>query len=341
MRYISAHSNILDIILLLITFPTLIYAFVTGGNSTCNGVLAVFLIYCFKPFFSVVKPIRSIFTAVLESLPSLVGTIFSIFCMFYIWSILGIEIFHGYMADTTAIQDTDYVKLHYEKFGFEHFSDALAVCWLMLIVNNWHIIHLGYAAATGSQAVKLFFIPFWVLNNLFILNIVLACLMEALLLQWELQSSREAQKLSNTIAGKMERIANQLHGSSRTDPHQGAGGEEKPHYIVKQSYNLVKVLMRLGSVSETDAITNQHVPPSLAALLTLYPDDPPTEVVGAAAAADAAAAAAAAPEQSGGVELTPVATVVPPEEQKKHKRKKRERHHHKSEKSDQIQPESV
>jgi len=58
------------------------------------------------------------------------------------------------------------------------------VLWTLTLVNQWHIIAGGFVAVT-SEATRLYFLSFHVIVVLIILNIFLAFVIEAFLLQIE------------------------------------------------------------------------------------------------------------------------------------------------------------
>ena len=72
-----------------------------------------------------------------------------------------------------------YTSSHYEDFNFNDFSSAMVLLFNLLILNDWCTYMEAYVTLTGTRATRLFFLCFWVLAILYVLNIVVAFIIEA------------------------------------------------------------------------------------------------------------------------------------------------------------------
>jgi len=70
------------------------------------------------------------------------------------------------------------VPINYVIFNFNDFGSAFVTLFVILVQNNWHLVTLIYTTLNGSLLVYLFFISFYVLAVIAILNIVLAFIID-------------------------------------------------------------------------------------------------------------------------------------------------------------------
>ena len=79
-------------------------------------------------------------------------------------------------ADTTALDQSEYAMDEYWPLNFNDMLSGLVTAFILLLVNNMHIIEAGFDSALTSQTqaffCKLFFLSFYALAVLFLLNIV-------------------------------------------------------------------------------------------------------------------------------------------------------------------------
>mmetsp|Transcript_15274 Transcript_15274/g.23128 ORF Transcript_15274/g.23128 Transcript_15274/m.23128 type:complete len:583 (+) Transcript_15274:860-2608(+) len=93
---------------------------------------------------------------------------------------IGVHSFGGlmYQDNPDIIQHApNYAKGGYWPLHFNDFMSAYIVCFQLLVVNNWFVIMNGTVAAVGNDWAKLYFIVFYLVGVLIILNIVVTVML--------------------------------------------------------------------------------------------------------------------------------------------------------------------
>jgi hypothetical protein len=92
-------------------------------------------------------------------------------------------------GDTTfpALSDSLYGKNNYYVLNFNDNISALGTLYVLLLVNNMHIIAEGFTSIREDIPVKAFFVCWYVLGVLFLLNLLTASLLSSFLSFWVLQ----------------------------------------------------------------------------------------------------------------------------------------------------------
>jgi two pore calcium channel protein len=78
---------------------------------------------------------------------------------------------------------SSYEDSHYEVFNFNDFASGMVLLFNLLLLNDWHSYMEGYVLLTGTRATRLFFLAFWVVATMYVLNIVVAFIIEAFMNQ--------------------------------------------------------------------------------------------------------------------------------------------------------------
>ena len=73
-------------------------------------------------------------------------------------------------------------------------NDILATFKILfdcLVVNDWHVFADGYAIVAGTRWARLYFVAFHILSVLVVMSIVIAFILEAFIMQWNVSQSVE------------------------------------------------------------------------------------------------------------------------------------------------------
>lgn len=103
----------------------------------------------------------------------------------------------------TSFKDDDYVF-----FNFNDYPSGMVTLFNLLVMGNWQIWMEGYVQITGTSWALLYFISFYVITVLLLVNLVVAFVLEAFFAETELESNsgddetdQDAQKESSRPKG--------------------------------------------------------------------------------------------------------------------------------------------
>lgn len=114
--------------------------------------------------------------------------------IFYSYALLGMEFFQGTIryspSNGTDLLFKDhqkcgsYQQLEYWANNFDDFAAALIVLWDVMVVNNWQVFLNVYAAATNQWS-YLYFVVWWLLSVVIVLNLLTALILENFIMKWD------------------------------------------------------------------------------------------------------------------------------------------------------------
>ncbi|CAJ1387317.1 unnamed protein product [Effrenium voratum] len=143
--------------------------------------------------------------------------------VYYIYATIGEQLFGGKMTRQN-LQGTTYAASQYWALNFDDFPSGLVTLFSVMVVNNWFVIAGGFMAATSVYA-SLFFVSFFVLANLIVLNILLALIIDTALAVREEMESDDTEAAEESPAWKpsqgretlLQRLL--LNEDERTETH--------------------------------------------------------------------------------------------------------------------------
>nr|XP_056707314.1 two pore channel protein 2 [Euleptes europaea] len=116
--------------------------------------------------------------------------------IFYIFALLGIELFKGAVvpvgnisavnmtSGNTTFQCGTFEQLEYWPNNFDDFAAAVVTLWDVMIVNNWHVFLDAYSRFTSPWS-KLYFIAWWLISSVMWVNLFIALLLENFIHKWD------------------------------------------------------------------------------------------------------------------------------------------------------------
>ena len=134
------------------------------------------LIQSIPEFDRIIKTIAAVLPAVFRFLTILL-------VIMYMYAIIGMEAFGRRMGekaekDNILFRFSSYNRLQYHALNFDSFYRAMVTLFSQLVVNNWPIVMEGAVAATNAWA-HLYFISFYLICVLCVLNVLVAFLLDA------------------------------------------------------------------------------------------------------------------------------------------------------------------
>lgn len=193
-HYFKSYCNCFDFLLNLVAI-LLIYSyliedlmteFVNFDVFTFLRVLSVFTVFSEIGLYQVVfNTLRS----VLPSSGNLFGVMIS---MFYLFSLVGVELFGGKVyAENTDINSDASLPPNYIYNNFNDFASGLVTLFELLIVNNWQVVAQTFTDVTSKTA-RIYFVLFYIMTVLVAFNLIVAFIIDSFNSQMEVEASRNA-----------------------------------------------------------------------------------------------------------------------------------------------------
>ncbi|CAH1423631.1 unnamed protein product [Lactuca virosa] len=134
----------------------------------------------------------SVFLTVIPSLMPYLGTIFCVMC---IYCSMGIQIFGGKVnAGNPDVPSTDLADNDYLLFNFNDYPNGMVTLFNLLVMGNWQVWMQDYGMLTGSSWTYVYFISFYLITVLLILNLIVAFVLEAFFAEIDLEGSEQEEE---------------------------------------------------------------------------------------------------------------------------------------------------
>jgi len=151
-----------------------------------------------------------------------------IVAVYYVFAVLGMMLFAN-VTDPSDVgkQETrllnkkcgTFDQLQYYANNFDDFFAALVVLWDLMVVNNWHVFLKEYSIVVSWWA-QLYFVAWYLISVILVINLFVALILEAFVSQWETKQRRQRQSsVTQTDATTIEGDRfHQLFSSSLVEP---------------------------------------------------------------------------------------------------------------------------
>jgi two pore calcium channel protein len=127
-----------------------------------------------------VRLYKVIISTFFELLPSLFPLLCAFGCIVSVFATYGVQQFGGLSyRGNPRLEGTSYAEAEYYDLNLNDFPSALVMLVCQCIVNNWFVVMDGYAAMTGSEFTRLYFILFYFVATVFVLNLVIVVILDA------------------------------------------------------------------------------------------------------------------------------------------------------------------
>ncbi|VDP97522.1 unnamed protein product [Trichobilharzia regenti] len=197
-------------------FQLIFYSF---GIYLPGSIIQIFLLlrlFRLLKVFSVVPQFRVVINCILTILPSLAAYTAILLILFYIFSCIAMELFGLF----------EFVEWHYCTFNFNSALDSFLLLLIIVVGNNWHIFVDGFSDITTKWS-RLFFIIIHWICVLLVLNVVLAFIIEAFLIEYDSQQSKFELYINERL--------NDLEMNADTElKKRGLQNYRKPRFIMSK-----------------------------------------------------------------------------------------------------------
>ncbi|PIN14203.1 hypothetical protein CDL12_13171 [Handroanthus impetiginosus] len=141
-----------------------------------------------------VKQYRAFVATFLTLIPSLMPYLGTIFCVLCIYCSLGVQIFGGMVnAGNPKLNGTDLEDNDYLLFNFNDYPNGMVTLFNLLVMGNWQVWMQSYKDLTGTAWTYAYFISYYLITILLLLNLVVAFVLEAFFAEMDLESSETSE----------------------------------------------------------------------------------------------------------------------------------------------------
>merc|ERR1719428_956118 len=127
-------------------------------------------------------------------------------------------LFGGLIYTTNpALIGSSFGSSGYWPLNFNDFCSGLVTLFVLMIVNNWYVLCSGYMLATGTSFASAYFVLFFLICNLIVLNILIALVLDCTsVLAEELEKSAISEEQGKKNVADLEaQAAGRRAGSAR------------------------------------------------------------------------------------------------------------------------------
>ncbi|KAG7011975.1 Two pore calcium channel protein 1B [Cucurbita argyrosperma subsp. argyrosperma] len=142
-----------------------------------------------------VRQYRAFLATFLTLIPSLMPYLGTIFCVLCLYCTLGVQVFGGLVnAGNATLSLTDLDEDDYLLFNFNDYPNGMVTLFNLLVMGNWQAWMQSYKELTGSIWTLVYFISFYLITVLLLLNLVVAFVLEAFFAELDIESSENGEE---------------------------------------------------------------------------------------------------------------------------------------------------
>jgi len=153
---------------------------VNEGNKWAwiRYMLVVRLLRCLRLLVAV-RRFNMIFATFLQLVPAFTTLFGMLFALMTLYAQIGLQAFGGKIyVGNPDLKSTEFAQDDYYVNNFNDYASAMVTLFELLAVNKWYVIMDGVVAAT-SKEFRLYFISFYCIAVVMVLNLVVAFILEA------------------------------------------------------------------------------------------------------------------------------------------------------------------
>ncbi|OMO99562.1 hypothetical protein CCACVL1_03733, partial [Corchorus capsularis] len=188
-----------------------------------------------------VKSYRAFVATFLTLVPSLMPYLGTIFCVLCIYCSLGVQIFGGIVnagnanLDSTDLSDDDYLL-----FNFNDYPNGMVTLFNLLVMGNWQAWMQSYKVLTGTSWTLIYFISFYLITVLLLLNLVVAFVLEAFFAEMDLEAPENGEE-------------DDKDGGSGKDRRRSVGTKTRSQRVDVLLHHMLSAELDKGQTSEASS----------------------------------------------------------------------------------------
>ncbi|PWA53764.1 ion transport domain-containing protein [Artemisia annua] len=145
------------------------------------------------------KKYRAFVATFLTLIPSLMPYLGTVFCVMCIYCTLGIQVFGGIVnAGNSDLPNTEMVDSDYLLFNFNDYPNGMVTLFNLIVLGNWQAWMEDYAKLTGTVWTYAYFVSFYLITVLLLLNLIVAFVLEAFFAELEIECPEDEEENKGT-----------------------------------------------------------------------------------------------------------------------------------------------
>ncbi|XP_060568420.1 uncharacterized protein LOC132727023 [Ruditapes philippinarum] len=206
MKYFKRFSNLFDVTItlasLIIIITRTVYPHQDRVQVETTQVINIIRIFRILRLLVHIKRFKIITDTLINISLSIFMYCGILFIIFYIFAIVGIEVFQGTIkppvqnvtnatlddiyCGAEELKDSAFYESRYCNLNFNDFISAILVLSTILFENNWHILTQGYVLVVGKAA-RIYFAVFFMCVSVVVMNIVTAFVVDMFMYEYTIQ----------------------------------------------------------------------------------------------------------------------------------------------------------
>ncbi|KAJ4749427.1 Two pore calcium channel protein 1 [Rhynchospora pubera] len=139
-----------------------------------------------------VKQFKTFVATFLNLIPSLMPYLGMVFCVLCFYCSLGLQLFGGIVNSANPkLQDTDLYSNDYVLFNFNDYPNGMVTLFNLLVMGNWQAWMQSYTDLTGTNWTLVYFISFYLVTVLLLLNLIVAFVLEAFFAEIDIEETED------------------------------------------------------------------------------------------------------------------------------------------------------
>ena len=187
-EYTRSLKNVFDALATLSTCAVVVVVYVPNAVSDSRYIRLVLLMRLLRllRLLSLSPHVRFVSSTFLATLPQAQQLLKLLFVLLYVFAALGVELYGGRInldpnsPELALLMNTTYVASGYYANNFNDLASGFVTCFELLLVNNWFVLCEGFVAVTSVWS-RAYFVLFYAIGPLIILNVAVAFCIEAFL----------------------------------------------------------------------------------------------------------------------------------------------------------------
>ncbi|KAG1367886.1 two pore calcium channel protein 1 [Cocos nucifera] len=147
-----------------------------------------------------IRRYRAFVATFLTLIPSLMPYLGTIFCVLCIYCSLGVQLFGGIVNfGNPDLAATDLFADDYVLFNFNDYPNGMVTLFNLLVMGNWQVWMQSYRDLTATSWTLAYFISFYLITVLLLLNLVVAFVLEAFFAEMELETTSGSEEVKDAL----------------------------------------------------------------------------------------------------------------------------------------------
>ncbi|KAL0746394.1 hypothetical protein Bca101_028396 [Brassica carinata] len=165
-----------------------------------------------------VQRYRAFIATFITLIPSLMPYLGTIFCVLCIYCSIGVQVFGGLVnAGNKQLFKTEMAEDDYLLFNFNDYPNGMVTLFNLLVMGNWQVWMESYKDLTGTWWSITYFVSFYIITVLLLLNLIVAFVLEAFFTELDLEEEEKCQGQDSQERRNRRRSAGSKSRSQRVD----------------------------------------------------------------------------------------------------------------------------